>query len=164
MKMARVFGLAAAIAMMASFTVRAADLSEQIEKYFELVSNGKDDEAKKLGDTILASADKDSNCLNDFAWKILTDEGIKKRDLDLGMKAAKAAYDLCEGKEAPIVDTYARAFFETGKIDEAIKFQKKAVELCQDENLKGELEEALKKYEKKAAEKKTDDKKPEEKK
>jgi len=153
-------GLAVAMVALASVAVQAADLSEQIDRYFELAMDGKDEAAaKKLGDEIMTGAATEANVLNDFAWKILTEEGIKKRDLELAMRAAKAAYDVCEGKEAAIVDTYARALFDTGKVAEAIKFQKKAVELCQDENLKGELEETLKRYEKKADEKKPDEKK-----
>jgi hypothetical protein len=133
--------------------VRADDTEEKIQKYFELATAGKDEaETKKVGDSVLEAAKDDANVLNDFAWKIMTDEGIAKRDLDLAMRTAKAAFDKSEGKEAHIVDTYARALFDTGKIADAIKWQKKAIELCQDDNLKNELEEALKRYEKKAAE------------
>jgi tetratricopeptide (TPR) repeat protein len=154
------FELAVAVVTLASVAVQAADVGEQIDKYFELATDGKDEAAaKKLGDEIMTGAAKDANVLNDFAWKILTEEGIKKRDFELAMRAAKAAYDVCEGKEAHIVDTYARALFDTGKVADAIKFQKKALELCQDEDLKGELEETLKRYEKKAEEKKTEEKK-----
>jgi len=68
------------------------------------------------------------------------------------MRVAKTSFDLCEGKEAHIVDTYARALFDTGKTAEALKFQKQAVALCQDDNLRPELEETLKRYEKTAQE------------
>ena len=67
--------------------------------------------------------------LNEIAWTLLTDENIKQRDLTLATKLAKAAYDVSEGKEASIVDTYARALFDTGKVTEAIEHQKKAIEL-----------------------------------
>jgi hypothetical protein len=142
-----------ALALMAA-PLRADDVDEQVQKYFELAAAGKDEAgAKKVGESILTGT-KDANTLNEFAWKLLTDEGIAKRDMDLAMKAAKAAYDACEGKNAAIVDTYARAFFDTGKIDEAIKLQKKALEICDDDNLKSELQDTLKRYETKAAEKK----------
>jgi hypothetical protein len=137
------------IAAVIASPLRADDVLEQIEKYVELAREGKDAAAaKKIGEKILAS-EKDANNLNEFAWKILTEEGVKSRDLELGMKVAKAAFDACEGKEAAIVDTYARAFFESGKREEALKWQKKAIELCTDDNLKSELEETLKLYEKK---------------
>ena len=74
--------------------VRADDTEEKIQKYFELATAGKDEaETKKVGDSVLTAAKDDANVLNDFAWKILTDEGIAKRDLDLAMRTAKAAFD-----------------------------------------------------------------------
>jgi hypothetical protein len=142
-----------ALALMAA-PLRADDVDDQVQKYFELAAAGKDEAgAKKVGESILTGT-KDANTLNEFAWKLLTDEGIAKRDMELAMKAAKAAYDACEGKNAAIVDTYARAFFDTGKTDEAIKLQKKALEICDDDNLKAELQDTLKRYETKASEKK----------
>lgn len=154
-----------ACVVMGSVQLSAAELPESAQKYFELAKEGKDEAAmKKLGDTALTDVGKESEALNEFAWKILTDDGLKSRDLVFAMKVAKAAYDESEGKNAAIVDTYARAFADSGKVDEAIKLQKKAIELCQDDNLKNELEETLKGYEKKLAEKKPADKKPDEKK
>jgi hypothetical protein len=142
------------IAAVIAAPLRADDVMEQIDKYIDLVKEGKNEaDAKKIGEKILAD-EKDANNLNEFAWKILTEEGVKNRDVDLGMKVAKAAFDACEGKEAAIVDTYARAFFVAGKREEALKWQKKAIEICTDDNLKSELEETLKLYEKKPDEKK----------
>ncbi|HLX63498.1 MAG TPA: hypothetical protein VKX17_19670 [Planctomycetota bacterium] len=154
----------------ASFRAAAADLEELNRKYFELAAAEKDEpEQKKLAEAILKEAAGDENQLNEFAWKVLTDESIKKRDLELGMRAAKAAFDASKGENAAIVDTYARAFFESGKLDDAIKWQKKALELA-DDNLKTELQDTMDKYmkkkaeEKKPAESKPEGKKPEEKK
>ena len=148
------------LAMLIVPVLQAADAPENIEKYFEIAKDEKKaDEAKKLGDTILKQLDKDSNELNEFAWKVLTEEGLKPRDLDLGTRVAKAAFDASEGKEAAIVDTYAKALFDSGKMKEGIEFQKKAVALCTDDNLKSELEETLKKYEEKIKEAKPVEKK-----
>ncbi len=154
MKAMRAMSLGLAVAVLFAGTVMAEDVEEKSQKYFELIANGKDDDAKKLGEEILKDAATDADALNNFAWKILTEEGLKKRDLELATRVAKTANDLTEGKNAPILDTYARAFFESGKIDEAITLQKKALEFCDDENLKTELEATLKQYEAKKAEKK----------
>jgi hypothetical protein len=143
----------------------AADIPEQIQKYIDMAKEGKDDDGlKKLGESILKDADKEADQLNEFAWKILTEDGIKKRDLALAMRVAKAAYDASEGKNAAIVDTYARAFFDSGDKAEGIKLQKKALELAEDDNLKTELKTTLERYEKEAAEAKKEPKKTEEKK
>src|SRR5258706_11299321 len=102
----------AALLLTAAVRLPAADLEEMNRKYFELAVEQKDEaEQKKLADAILKESAGDENALNEFAWKVLTDESIKKRDLELGMRAAKAAFDACEGKNAAIVDTYARPFF-----------------------------------------------------
>src|SRR5262245_38170237 len=166
MKTNFIVSLFAALALLVAIPLAAADVPEQIEKYIELAKEGKDTEGmKKLAESIQKDADKDENQLNEFAWKILTEDGIKNRDMALAMKVAKAAYDASEGKNAAIVDTYARAFFDSGNTAEGIKLQKKAVELAEnDENLKSELKSTLEGYEKKVAEAKKDGKKPEEKK
>jgi len=86
--------------------------------------------------------------LNEMAWTLLTDERIRTRDLALAMKFAQAAYDACKGQESDIVDTYARALFENGKVAEAVRHQKKAIELCNDREKMPDLEASLKRYEK----------------
>jgi thiol-disulfide isomerase/thioredoxin len=116
-----------------------------VKEYFAAVDTDPT-RADEIAGKILSHPDTNAMVLNVLAWGILTNDGIQNRNLDLAMKVAKAAYDACEGKDAAIVDTYARALFDTGKIDEAIKHQKAAVELCKDEGLRPELEEALKRY------------------
>jgi len=125
-----------------------------INKYFELIaSDEKPAGADKAGQEALEAAGKDAELLNVLAWKILTDEDVKFRDRKLALKAAERANDVTEGKEAAVLDTYARALFDNGKVREAIEVQTKAVKLAGDsDELKKEFEETLTKY--KAAEKK----------
>ena len=101
--------------------------------------------AKKLTDAKC----KNSMLLNQASWTILTDERFKTRDLKLALAFAKDAFDACEGKEAAIVDTYARALFDNNKVKEAVEFQKKALELLKDGDNRQEMEAALKKYQEK---------------
>jgi len=102
---------------------------------------------------VFAGFGKDADLLNEFAWTILDNPSVKFRDLKLALEVAKAAYDASGGKNAAIVDTYARALFDNGQVKEAIEYEKKAVKLAGDnEEMKADLEKALKKYE--AAEKK----------
>lgn len=139
----------------ASRSIHAEDADALSSKYFDLAGDQKNDaEAKKVGNAFVEAAKTDADALNEFAWKIMTEESIKKRDMDLAMRVAKAAFDVSEGKSAAIVDTYARAFFDSGKMEDGIKWQKKAIEVCTDDGLKSELEETLKKYQEKASEKK----------
>jgi peroxiredoxin len=84
--------------------------------------------------------------LNEMAWTLLTDERIEKRDLKLALRFAQAAYDACKGNEADVIDTYARALFDNGKVPDAIRHQRKAIELCNDRERMAELEQNLKRY------------------
>jgi hypothetical protein len=117
------------------------------EKYLQAVgTDGDKEKAAALGKQIAALNIKDPKMLNEMAWKILTDEDVKQRDLPLATKLAKAGVDATEGKEAAVLDTYAHALFDSGKIADALEYQKKAVAACEDDNMKSELEDTLKKY------------------
>ncbi|MBN2561641.1 MAG: redoxin family protein [Phycisphaerae bacterium] len=125
-------------------------LIDGMKKYFKLVAQGGDEnlkKARKLAKKIVKRGGKNAMLMNEFAWLILTEPRLPYRDLKVAMKAAERAYKACEGKEAAVVDTYARALWDTGKKAEAIKFQRKAVELCNDPKVATELKETLKRYE-----------------
>jgi thiol-disulfide isomerase/thioredoxin len=105
------------------------------------------DYAKELAAVKTGSA----RVLNEWAWIILTDENIKTRDLELATKLAKAGVAASAGKEPAVLDTYARALFDSGKVAEAIEQQEKAIAVAADAAMKQELGETLKKYQEKLA-------------
>jgi len=116
-------------------------------KYAEAVGeNGDTNAAAKLGKEIENLNLKDPETLNELAWTILTDESVKTRDLGLATRLAKAGVDASEGKDFAVLDTYARALFDSGKIADAVDCQKKAVAACENETAKAELQATLKKY------------------
>jgi len=126
-----------------------------VQQYIKSVSKeGDESKAAELGQKIEKLPIKNPQLLNSIAWVLLTDKNIVKRDLPLALKMAKAANDASDGKDAAISDTYARALFDNGKVDDAIKFQKKSIGIATDKNkgMVAELEATLKKYEAKAAE------------
>jgi thiol-disulfide isomerase/thioredoxin len=127
------------------------ELQALFQRYYDTVTR-KPDEAKaaELAKKLGATQCKTAGMLNEFAWTLLTDPKIKKRDLVLATKLAKTAYDGSEGKDPAIIDTYARALFDSGKVDEAIQYQKKALALAKEADLRKELEDNLKKYQEKA--------------
>jgi len=84
--------------------------------------------------------------LNEMAWTLLTDEKIKTRNPALALHLAKAAFDASGGRDVSVLDTYARALFDNDKVSEAIRQQKRAIELCEDPARRGEFEESLKRY------------------
>lgn len=138
-----------------------AEVQEQLNaqivftKYMDAVS-GKGDESKaaELGRKLEQLPAKNAQMLNSIAWILLTEKSIVKRDLPLALKIAKSAHDASGGKDAAIEDTYARALFDNGKVDDAVQVQKKAIALASDKGkeLVADLEATLKKYEKKAEE------------
>ena len=131
-------------------------IREVLNKYFKLISDSEKPEgAEKLGDEALTACGKDANLINAFAWRLLTDEEVKFRDLKFALRIAKAAYDASKGENPAIVDTYARALFDNGMVKEAIEQQKKAVKLViDDEEARAEMAKTLKGYEDAAKEKK----------
>jgi hypothetical protein len=127
-------------------------LQRTFQEYYRAVT-GKGDASKseELAKKLEANPGDNAEMLNEIAWTLLTDEKIKNRNLKLATRLALAAVDASEGKDASVLDTYARALFDTGKIEEAVTQQKKAVALADDADKKRELEATLKEYQKKAA-------------
>jgi len=123
------------------------------KEYFQLVqSAGNEKQAAELGQKILEHGREHANPMNGFAWNILTAEGIVTRDLKLALKAAEAAFKASKGENWSILDTYALALFENGKKAEAVKHQRKAIELAKKadapEQALAELKERLERFEK----------------
>lgn len=117
----------------------------------ELSADEKKDLAALGGQVVeLAQGVKNAGLLNEFAWMILKDEDVVERDFGLALTAAKAAYDLTEGKDVAVVDTYAWALFENGKVNEAIEMEKSALALSEDEEERAELLATLEVFEKAA--------------
>ena len=117
------------------------------EKYFDLVTTkGNTPEARRTAEEFLKAAAGEAQLLNGFAWDILDDDDIVERDLDVAMRAAKAAVNASKGMNSAILDTYARALFDTGEVAEAIKHQKKAIALCEHEEMLKSLEDTLDRY------------------
>ena len=106
-----------------------ADKAQQVlGQYFAAVGEkGDATKAADLGKQLEGLELQDSDMLNEISWFILTHPSVKNRDLGLATRLAKKALDLSEGKNANILDTYARALFDSGDIAQAIEYQQKAV-------------------------------------
>jgi hypothetical protein len=91
--------------------------------------------------------------LNMFAWTIVDEAAIKDKDLKLAMGAAMQAETLTEGKEAAILDTVARCWYEMGNLAAAVEAQEKAVKVAGDDQMGDEIKATLKKYQDELAKK-----------
>lgn len=65
-----------------------------------------------------------------MAWTLLTQEDFAWRNLDIAVQLAEIAKNL-EPDNADVLDTWARALYLTGRLDQAIATQQRAVELSQ---------------------------------
>ncbi len=114
--------------------------------YFDLLLGGQPAPGREVGDRLVREAGSHPRILNNFAWILLTSPRLRERDLDLATRAAKAAYDATGGREAGIVDTYARAMRDTGRPKEAVELQRQAVAAARDPAERADLELTLAEY------------------
>ncbi len=127
-------------------------LSATFEKYKKAVgANGDKAQAAELAKQLTDTDLKIGGLWNQIAWDLLTDKNIQDRDLTLATALAKKALDASNGKDAAILDTYARALADSGKYSDAVEYQKKAIALSSASMDKTDLEKTLKEYEAKAA-------------
>ena len=121
-------------------------MHKSAQAYFEAIS-GENESAdpKKLAGELGPKLKNNPEIANNVAWAILTDSSIKKQDFEFAAQVAKQAVEDSEWKAPHIIDTYARALFETGKKEEAIATQEKALALVSDGD-KAQYEQTLKSY------------------
>jgi thiol-disulfide isomerase/thioredoxin len=108
------------------------------------------DEARQIADILINDFFSDQpSGLNAISWMILTSESenIGEAEFKVAHRAIALACEKTQWKDWSLLDTYALAAFKTGHNAEAIKWQKKAIELAPKDNmdaikeLKGRLAE-----------------------
>jgi tetratricopeptide (TPR) repeat protein len=119
-------------------------------KYQALVVAGKQPDAAAWGRELVAGPLKDDEGqLNAFAWWIVDPAGGPEdaaRDIELALTAAERACELSSQRDAPLLDTLARAHWNLGHRDEAIELQKKAVKLAVGPDMQATVKKALDEY------------------
>lgn len=149
------FDLKAAKELKAAQRKEAEEAAKKMEalraafaKYFDLVgTDGDAAEAAKFGEQLVRENQDNAGFLNSLAWNILTDEDVAHRDRELALRAAKLANDALKGENASVLDTYARALFDTGDKGQAIMLQKKVVAMSADDpRMQAEAQKTLERY------------------
>jgi thiol-disulfide isomerase/thioredoxin len=87
-----------------------------------------------------------ADALKAMSWMIIDEAGIEPRDRVLALKLARRADELTTHTDASVLDTLARALFETGDATEAVKTQSLAVEAAIIPSQKREMEQRLRLY------------------
>lgn len=102
-----------------------------------------------LGRKVVAGliAEKNSAGLNQVAWYSMTEAAVKVKDIPFSLEAAKAGVDASGGKDGAILDTLARAYWESGDKPSAIQTQKRAIENTPEGGMLDEMKETLNGYE-----------------
>ena len=111
------------------------------------------DKAYGVGREIFAQNQDNAAVLNQVAWFVVDDPGVKTRDLDFALEVAGRANEITEGKDPAILDTFARVYYEKGDLINAIRVQKKAVQFAEGGPMSQSISETLKKYEDELAKK-----------
>ncbi len=105
--------------------------------------------AERIGRYLVEKAVEDAPLLNNFAWNLLTEDGLKGKFNELALLAAKQCDKTGGGENWMHVDTLALAMFENGVVAEAITLEKKAIKLAGDNPAIDELKKQLERFEKK---------------
>ena len=128
------------------------DTGDQLVKqYTALVSKSKTaTNAASIGEKILSEHSREWRIPYRLAKAILTEPAIRVRDLDLALRAANKAVELTRERSYQSLEMQARALFATGKKQQAIEVQKKAIDVCKNAEDLEELKKFLGLYEKSA--------------
>ena len=105
-----------------------AKASMQANKFQVLLTDAKKPaDAYKLGREVAAANNDNAMILNQMAWFVLDNEKVTDRDLSFAMDVATQAVAATKGEDGAIMDTMARACWESGDKAKAIEWQKKAI-------------------------------------
>lgn len=103
----------------------------------------------RLGYALLRSPfANESRMLNAVAWNVLTSPRIPVRDRDMAIAMASVACEKTEWKDASIIDTLARGYFDKDDHARAIDLQERAVTLAEGTPMEADLRQTLERYRK----------------
>lgn len=105
------------------------------------------DGARVVAERLVELWRDDASALNTFAWRLLTEQPYEGHFDAVARAAARRCNELSEHGNWRHLDTLALAEFESGAVEEAIRLERKALELVDDAGLREDLEEALRKFE-----------------
>ncbi|MBI4613282.1 MAG: TlpA family protein disulfide reductase [Planctomycetes bacterium] len=143
----------------AGLALRAIDRAIELEpanaqaweiRFRLLAAKGEAENAKAAAAKTIELRNDDAIELNDFAWALLTEDGLKGNWNEIALTASTRANELTANERWEILGTLALAKFETGATADAVTLEEKSIELAKKEGVTGkdlaDLEEALKRF------------------
>ena len=120
----------------------------QMSKFRTMIGAAKmPKEGYSFGRELVAASKGDAEALNEIAWYVLDDKAVGVRDIPFALETAKAAIAAAGAPEPAIMDTLARAYWESGDKAKALEWQEKAVKAAgDDEDVAGQMKETLERY------------------
>lgn len=88
-----------------------------------------------------------SDGLNELAWELVLEPELELRDPELALKCAEEAVSLSKRKDAALLDTLARAWYELGMVEKAIELQKESLAASSSADERAQVKGALDYYE-----------------
>ncbi len=128
-------------------------VSAGMNKFMRILRSGKNlGDARQIANILIDDyANKQPATLNAIAWMLLTAEAPKigQADFKVAHRAIAVACEQTGWEDWSLLDTYALAAYKIGQVNEAIKWQRKAIELTPptETNALKELKGRLKEYE-----------------
>lgn len=125
-------------------------LGMELQKFQILLGSANQPEAAyALGQKVVSAliAEKNAMGLNQVAWFVLDSKAVKTRDIPFALKTAQAATAASNSKDGAILDTLARAYWDSADQKLAIATQKSAIENTEAGPMLDEMKETMKKYE-----------------
>jgi len=139
------FDIGEHLARQAAEQEQTAKAGVHYRNYFETLRRKGSQAARPEGIRLLYAAP--AKLLNTFAWEIITDIAPDQRDLSLAVRAAARANLLTGAQESAYLDTYALALFRAGRIDQAIRYESRAMQVVKDNpNRRAQLSQMLEAY------------------
>jgi thiol-disulfide isomerase/thioredoxin len=95
----------------------------------------------------LAKYPGEKDLLGAVAWLLLDHPNEEIRNPELSLEIIRAALKVQGDRDPMVIDTYARALYETGDAAQAVIQQQKAVDLAPNDEIRAKLQQTLARYE-----------------
>lgn len=138
----------AAPAVAAAVTSNKRLTAEQVHSNLtSLLAQNRLEQARATVQARAKALQNDPNELNALAWMLLTETPYNKRFDDLALTISERSNEASSYSSWALIDTLALANFRAGQIEQAVTWQRRALELAQGSGREAEVKKALARYE-----------------